>query len=372
MTFAGPIALVARYADVEAVLRDNERFSAVRPPDLPLARRGPFAGAATMLTSDPPVHTRLRRLISREFTPRRIHDLEPRISAIMAALLDGIAARGDAEFDLMAEVADTLPVMVISELLGVPSANYGVFKQWSDAVVAGAGRTQPWEEPPAEFLDAVAALRVYFAEQIEARRRAPGPDLISALVAAHDDAEALSSEELLAFVVLLLLAGNETTTNLIGNGMLALGRHPEQLDRLRREPARIADAVEEIIRYDGPVQATARFATVPVNLGGTEIPAGAPAFVLIAAANRDPAKFPAPEKFDIARHPNEHLAFGTGIHFCLGAPLARLEGAVAIGAILARFPHLRLADSAAPLSYKGSFFLRGLTALRMRIDQPAR
>jgi len=368
MNFAGPIALIARYADVDAVLRDNERFSAVRPPNLPLARRGPFAGAATMLTSDPPVHTRLRRLISREFTRRRINDLEPRIRSIMAALLDTIAARGAAEFDLMAAVANTLPVMVIAELLGVPSTNYAVFKQWSDAVVAGSARTQPWQEPPAEFLDAVGALRGYFAGQIEARRAAPGPDLISALVAAHDDAEALSANELLAFVVLLLLAGNETTTNLIGNGMLALGRHPEQLDLLRREPTLIADAVEEIIRYDGPVQATARFATVAVNLDGTEIPAGAPAFVLIAAANRDPAKFPAPEKFDITRRPNEHLAFGTGIHFCLGAPLARLEGAVAIDAILERFPRLRLADPAAPRIYKGSFFLRGLSELKMRID----
>jgi cytochrome P450 len=368
MTFAGPIALIARYSDVEAVLRDHERFTAVRPPTLPLARRGPFAGAATILTSDPPVHTRLRRLISREFTPRRIHDLEPRIRTVTVGLLDGIAQRDAAEFDLMAELANKLPVMVIAELLGVPPGDYAIFKQWSDAVVAGAGRTQPWEEPPPEFLDAVAALRGFFAEQIDARRSAPGPDLVSALVAAHDDAEALSSEELLAFVVLLLLAGNETTTNLIGNGMLALGRHPEQLESLRREPVRTASAIEEILRYDAPVQATARFATVPVNLGGTEIPLGAPAFVLLAAANRDPAKFSAPEEFDITRHPNEHLSFGTGIHFCLGAPLARLEGAIAIGAMLARFPRLRLADPAAPLSYKGSFFLRGLSALPMRID----
>ena len=188
-----------------------------------------------MLTSDPPVHTRLRRLVSRAFTPRRIHDLAPRISEITAGLLDGIAGRGG-EFDLVAEFANPLPVTVIAELLGVPPGNYELFKQWSNAIVAGASRTQPWEEPPPEFLEAVAKLRGYFAEEIEARRRAPGADLISALVAAHDDAEALSSEELLAFVVLLLLAGNETTTNLIGNGMLALARHPEQLEMLRREP----------------------------------------------------------------------------------------------------------------------------------------
>jgi len=367
MNFGVTIAFAARYDDVTTVLGDHARFTAVRPPNLPLARRGPFAGSATMLTSDPPVHTRLRRLVSRAFTPRRIHDLAPRISEITAGLLDGIAGRGG-EFDLVAEFANPLPVTVIAELLGVPPGNYELFKQWSNAIVAGASRTQPWEEPPPEFLEAVAKLRGYFAEEIEARRRAPGADLISALVAAHDDAEALSSEELLAFVVLLLLAGNETTTNLIGNGMLALARHPEQLEMLRREPERIAGAIEEIVRYDGPVQGSVRFTTEAVELGGTAIPAGAPVFLLIGAANRDPAKFAAPEKFDPARDPNEHLGFGTGIHFCLGAPLARLEGAIAINAMLARFPRLRLADPDAARSYKGSFFLRGLSELRMRID----
>jgi cytochrome P450 len=366
MNFGATIAVAARYVDVAAVLSDYQHFTAVRPPDLPIARRGPFAGAATMLTSDPPVHTRLRRLVSRDFTPRRINDFGPRIREIVAGLVDGIADRGG-EFDLVSELANPLPVTVIAELLGVPPGNYDEFKRWSDAVVAGAARTQPWEEPPPEFLEAVAKLRGYFAEEIEKRRRAPGLDLISALVAAHDD-EALSSEELIAFVVLLLLAGNETTTNLIGNGMLALARNPEQLELLRREPELIDDAIEEIIRYDGPVQGTVRFTTEPVNLGGTEVPVSVPIFLLIGAANRDPAKFQAPEKFDIARDPNEHLGFGIGIHFCLGAPLARLEGAIAINAMLARFPRLRLADPDAPLSYKGSFFLRGLSALPMRID----
>jgi cytochrome P450 len=319
-----------------------------------------------MLTSDPPVHTRLRRLVSREFTPRRIDDLAPRIRAITAGLIDAIAARGDG-FDLVAELANPLPTTVIAELLGVPPGNYELFKQWSNAVVAGAARTQPWEEPPAEFLEAVGKLRGYFTQEIENRRRAPRIDLISGLVAAHDD-EALDSEELLAFVLLLLLAGNETTTNLIGNGILALQRNPDQLEMLRREPKMIATAIEEIIRYDGPVQGTARFTTLSVELGGVAIPAATPIFVLIGAANRDPAKFTAPEKFDIARDPNEHLGFGTGIHFCLGAPLARLEGAIAINALLARFPRLRLADPDAQLVHKGSFFLRGLSELKMRVD----
>ncbi len=365
--FAGPVALAARYDDVVTVLRDNERFTAVRPPHLPLARRGPFGGAATMLTSDPPVHTRLRRLVSRDFTPRRIQDLKPHIEQITNRLLDRIAADGG-EFDLVAMLADPLPVIVIAELLGVPPENYETFKRWSDGVVAGAARTQPWEEPPPDFLDSVANLRGYFSEQIALRRERPGADLISALVAAHDDAEALSAEELLAFVILLLLAGNETTTNLLGNGMLALGQHPQQMELLRREPERIRDAVEEIVRYDSPVQATARFATQEVDLGGTAIPAGAPVFVLIGGANRDPAHFTAPEKFDVTRNPNEHLGFGAGIHFCIGAPLARLEAAAAINAMLARFPRLRLSDPYAPSIFKGSFFLRGLGELKMRID----
>ncbi|MBF6567844.1 MAG: cytochrome P450 [Candidatus Binataceae bacterium] len=364
MPLGETIALVARYRDADAVLRNHEHFSSVRPAKLPLAQRGPFAGALTMLTSDPPVHTRLRRLVSRDFTPRRILELEPRIRAITESLLINAVDRGG-EFDVMAEIADTLPVMVIAELLGVPADNYETFKRWSDAVVAGAGRTQPWEEPPPEFLEAVAALRSYFAENIEERRRRPGKDLVSALVAAHDDSEALSAEELLALVVLLLLAGNETTTNLIGNGMLALGRNPGQVDLLRRDPALIPRAIEEIVRYDGPVQGTVRFTTAATNVGGTAIPAGAVVFVLLAAANRDPAKFDEPEKFDVTRTPNEHLGFGNGIHFCLGAPLARMEGAIAIGSIIARFPNFRLADPAARPAYKGSFFLRGLTELRM-------
>jgi cytochrome P450 len=257
--------------------------------------------------------------------------------------------------------------MVIAELLGVPAEEYEIFKRWSDAVVAGAGRTQPWEEPPAEFLDAAAALRSYFTGQIEARRRDPGHDLVSALVAAHDDAEALSSEELLAFVLLLLLAGNETTTNLIGNGMLALCRNPGQLELLRQHPELIGHAVEEMLRYDGPVQGTVRFTSGPANVGGTEIPPNSAGFVLVAAANHDPAQFADPDRFDIKRDASGHFAFGEGIHFCLGAPLARLEGAIAISAALARFPQFQIADPGARLTYKGSFFLRGLSALNLSV-----
>jgi len=363
---AGPIALVARYADVHAVLRGHKDFSSVRPANLEISQRGPFAGALTMLTSDPPVHTRLRRLVSRDFTPRRIAELEPRVRAITDDLLDKAARKGS--LDVMADVANVLPVMVIAELLGVPSENYGKFKAWSDSVVAGGlGNTPAGSDLPAEFISATAELRAYFSEAIEQRRRNPGPDLVSALVVAHDDAEALSADELLALILLLLIAGNETTTNLIGNGMLALMRNPDQLALLRREPDLITDAVEEIVRYDGPVQGTVRFAHNAAKLADVEIPAGAGIFLLLAAANHDPARFPDPDRFDIKRDSNDHLGFGDGIHFCIGAPLARLEGAVAIGSMLSRFPHLAMADPDARLTYKGSFFLRGLAALPLAI-----
>ena len=196
----------------------------------------------------------------------------------------------------------------------------------------------------------------YFTAEIEKRRIKPGPDLVSALVAAHDEGDVMSSADLLSFVTLLLVAGNETTTNLIGNGMLALGRNPDQFDALKRNPAMLPRAIEEMLRYDGPVQSTVRFTKQPMQLGGTEIPAKAFALMIVAAANRDPAQFKDPEKFDITRDPNDHVAFGEGIHFCIGAPLARMEARIAFEAMLERFPRLRLKDPAMKPVYKGSYF----------------
>jgi cytochrome P450 len=362
----GPTAMVTRFADVTAVLRDHAHFSSVRPrdPSEP-PNEGPFAGARTMLFSDPPMHTRLRRLVSRDFTPRRIREMEPRIREIAKNLIDIAARKGD--FDVMSGVANALPVMVIAEMLGVPPDHYEQFKHWSDTVVSG-DNTLPGTPLPDEFHAATKALRDYFAEEIERRRKQPGTDLVSALVAAHDDAEAMTADELLAFVLLLLLAGNETTTNLIGNGMLALGRNPAQMDLLRQHPEMMPRAIEEILRYDGPVQSTIRFTTENVNLGGTALPANLGCFIIVAAANRDPAQFADPDRFDISREPRDHVALGEGIHFCIGAPLARMEGAIAIGAMLERFPRLRIKDPAAEVTYKGSYFLRGLNSLTMSID----
>ena len=264
----------------------------------------------------------------------------------------------------MSAIANALPVMVIAEMLGVPPDHYQQFKHWSDTVVTG-DNTLPGTPLPEEFHAATKALRDYFADEIERRRKHPGTDLVSALVAAHDDAEAMNADELLAFVLLLLLAGNETTTNLIGNGMLALGRNPAQMDLLRQSPELMPRAIEEILRYDGPVQSTIRFTKEDFNLGGTALPANLGCFIILAAANRDPAQFEDPDRFDITREPRDHVALGEGIHFCIGAPLARMEGAIAIGAMLQRFPRLRLQDPAAPVAYKGSYFLRGLASLMM-------
>ncbi|HLX05092.1 MAG TPA: cytochrome P450 [Candidatus Binatus sp.] len=358
-------ALVARYADVRAILMDYATFSSVQPTGVGFEEQiKVFGDAPTMLGSDPPTQTRLRRLVSRDFTPRRIRELEPRIREIAKNLIDAAERKG--EFDVMADLANPLPVMVISDLLGVPPEEYQQFKNWSDKIVE-ADNTLPGMPIPDEIKNAFTELKAYFSAEIVRRRGNPGPDLVSALVAAHDEAEALSADELLQFVVLLLLAGNETTTNLIGNGMLALGRNPDSMAAIRSKPALMRGAIEEMLRYDGPVQATFRTATKDTVIGGTPINSGMGAFVIIAAANRDPAQFNDPERFDITREPNEHMAFGEGIHFCIGAPLARMEGSIAIGAALERFPNLRLKNPDAPVTYKGSYFLRGLSRLDMAL-----
>jgi cytochrome P450 len=364
-----PTGLATRYQDCLAILRDPEHFSSARPAQAKdvdsMEQRGPFKGATTMLFADPPIHTRLRKLVSRDFTPRRIRELEPRIRELTNMLLDQVKERGD--FEVMRDLANPLPVMVIAEMLGVERELYGTFKHWSDAIISG-DNTLPGNPLPAEFTTSVDDLRAYFSAQIEKRRTSPGPDLVSALVAAHTESDALDANELMAFVILLLLAGNETTTNLIGNGMLALGRNPDQMKMLQREPSLLPRAIEEMLRYDGPVQSTARFTKSDLELGGTFFPAGFPIFVILAAANRDPAQFPDPDRFDISRDPNDHLAFGEGIHFCIGSPLARLEAQIAFSSMLERFPKLRLRDPGAKLQYKGSYFLRGLAALPMAID----
>jgi cytochrome P450 len=360
-----PMALVGRYHDAALILRDHERFSSVPPISQFMRERlDVFGSAPRVVFSDPPVHTRLRRLVSRAFTPKRIRDLESRICEFTKILLDQVAEKGS--FEVMGDLANALPVMVIAEILGVPPEDYRTFKQWSDQIIE-SDNTPPGAPLPEIVKNAFHSLREYFTNEIEKRRRSPGQDLVSALVASRDEAEALTEEELITFVVLLLLAGNETTTNLIGNGMLALGRNPEQMQQLMREPQLMPRAIEEMLRYDCPVQSTARYPKADITIDGVELKANTVTFVMVAAANRDPAQFPNPDTFDITREPNEHLAFGEGIHYCLGAPLARMEGAIAIGAALTRFPGLHLLNPGQELVYKGSYFLRGLAELPMAL-----
>jgi cytochrome P450 len=357
-----PVTLIARYADVIAVLREYETFSSERPEVPGRELTDPFRGAPTIETADPPVHSRLRRLAAKAFTPSRIRGMEPRIRAIAAELLSHTPSGSG--FEAITDFADPLPVRVIAEMLGVPDERQTQFKRWSDAIIASIA-VLPGSPPPPGSIEASDALREFFTEEIYRRRRAPGDDLISVLVGALDDREALNAEELLAFVILLMIAGNETTTNLIGNGLLALGRNPDQLARLRREPQLMASAVEEMIRYDSPVHSTVRVARRDTNIGGTDVAARSIVMVLLSAANRDPLQFSEPDRFDIARQPNAHVGFGEGIHFCIGAPLSRLEASIAFEMVLERFPSLRLSSPEPALTYKGALSMRGVSSLPM-------
>jgi cytochrome P450 len=306
-----------------------------------------------MLTSDPPDHTRLRRLLTAEFTPRRVAELRPRITEYAESLVDGFAQRGRA--DLMAAFANQLPAMVIADLLGVPASDRENFRAWA------AGSLLPQHDPRQRT--AVTSMGVYLAEAIERKRAEPGEDLLSALIADRDE-DRLSESELLGAAILLMIAGHETTVNLIGNGVLALLNHPDQLDLLRRDPGLIPEAVEELLRYDGPVErATTRYCAEDMEIAGTLIPAGSVVFVALGSADRDPEAFPDPDRLDVRRNPRGHLGFGHGIHFCLGASLARLEGQIAFETLLRRLPGLALAVPAEQLSYRSSTIMHGLEEL---------
>jgi cytochrome P450 len=311
-----------------------------------------------MLFLDPPDHTRLRALVNKAFTPQTIEALEPRIRAIMAELLDQI--EDPAAFDVMEAVANPLPVIVIAELLGIPPADRVQFKIWSDQRARTLEPTLTARELQ-EAGRAGEALDAYFLNIIYDRRQAPRDDLISALVAAEEAGEKLTEREMVIMLRLLLVAGNETTTNLIGNGMLALLRHPEQLETLRDNPGLMSSAVEELLRYDSPVQTDGRTAMEDHELDGRPIRKGQGVVILLGAANHDPQAFPEPECLDITRSKNNHIAFGRGIHHCLGAALARLEGRIAFEALLDRFGeiHLRTVQPA----FKDHIVLRGLRSL---------
>ncbi|HEV8573436.1 MAG TPA: cytochrome P450 [Dehalococcoidia bacterium] len=363
--------VLTRYDDIDKVLTDN-RFSADRNRartrfaqmmEEQRAQYGPMSTAQTMLTSDPPEHTRLRRLVSKAFTPRAVENLRPRIQEIVDYLLAEAGERG--AFDIVHDLAYPLPVIVIAEMLGVPPEDRHRFKEWSDKVVATLGG--PFTPP--DVLEsgrvAIEELAEYLGEVIAERRAEPKEDLISGLIVSEEGGQVLSEEEIFATCILLLIAGNETTTNLIGTSMLALFRNPDQIGRLRETPTLIRSAVEELLRYAGPVHGTGRVPKEDVEIAGHVFHEGEMVFTLLAAGNRDPAHYENPDVLDIARNPTDHLALGDGIHFCLGAPLARAEAQIAIGSLVQRFPMLRLLDEEP--EWGGTFIIRGPRRLNVGV-----
>ena len=354
--------VLTRYDDVVAALRDPRL---VKEPIAAFvaARFGapvPAMGLS-MLDRDPPDHTRLRGLVSKAFTPRVVEGLRPRIQQIVDGLLERVRDIGS--MDLIEEFAYPIPVNVICEMLGVPVEDHERFKGWSLDIARGLDSIllPPDSEVPKRSIASRHALADYFRELIARRRASPRADLLSGLIAAEEAGDKLSENELLATCILLLIAGHETTVNLIGNGTLALLRHPDQLKRLRDNPALIGSAVEELLRFDGPVQRTARIPSEDIVIDGHTIAKGEMVMPFIGAADRDPAQFPDPDRLDIGRADNRHIAFGWGIHFCLGAPLARVEGQIAINTLVQRFPKLALATESP--EFRESLTLRGLKSL---------
>jgi len=356
--------VLSRYEDVDTVLRDHKRFSSDARNRRSARRRQRQSVVASpseppsMLFSDPPDHTRLRALVNKAFIPQAIEALKSRIRAIAEELLDQV--QDPAGFDVIETIAYPLPVIVMAELLGVPTRDRAQFKVWSDQ----RARLLEPTITASEIQVAIQAGRefdAYFMDVINARRKEPRDDLISTLVAVEEAGDKLTQGELLVMLRLLLIAGNETTTNLIGNGLLALLRHPDQLQALRDDPGRMPAAVEELVRYDGPVQVDGRTAMEDMEIKGRHIQKGQSIVVLIGSANHDPDVFRNPERLDITRKEASHIAFGRGIHHCLGAPLARLEGRIAFEAILERFADIRLLTDHPP--FKDNIVLRSLRSL---------
>ena len=358
----GAIWLVTRYEDVRAAFTDP-RLAKDWRYTLPVGERDTAPGSPMMILMDPPDHTRLRKLVSRSFTARRMAGLRPRVEQIATALADDLPTHG--AVDLMERYAFPLPVQVICELLGVPARDRDDFSAWSATMVD--------DSPQADKHAASDKLGGYLAELVARKRTEPDDALLTALVeVSDDDGDRLSEQELVAMAMLLLIAGHETTVNLIGNAVLGLLTHPDQQDVLRARPELLGGAVEEFLRWESPVaNAPVRFATEDVEIAGTTIPAGAVVMLGLAAANRDPDRFPGAERLDVTRDASGHVAFGHGLHFCLGAQLARIEGEVAIGVLLDRHPRLRLGVDAAELVYRRSTLIRGLTTLPVVLGSTA-
>jgi cytochrome P450 PksS len=356
--------LLSRYDDVNYLFKD-ERFTKERQKAMTAEqlRKQPWVPAMfrplerTMLDLDPPDHTRLRALVHKAFSPRLTEQMRSRIESLSEELLDAVAQKG--EMDLVRDFALPLPMTLITEILGVPARDRDKFHRWSNAIVSVNQFDSNWRVLPAIWMF-IRYLRRFFKE----RRADPKEDLTSALIQTEEAGDALSEDELLAMVFLLLVAGHETTVNLIASGVLELLEHRDQMDKLRSDPSMIRTAVEELLRYTSPVfMATERYAREDVTICGVTIPQGEMALGVIGSANRDETVFENPDVLDLTRENNKHLAFGYGIHFCLGAPLARLEAQIAINTLLKRTPELRLKDSPDSLRWRPSLILRGLKGL---------
>jgi len=330
---------VSRYDDVLAIFRNPHLFSSAGLLSALMGDLNPFPPEAPeLIGSDPPYHTRLRKLANKAFTPRRVASLEQRIREVTGQLIEQ-AARQEV-FDLVKDFSAPLPTIVIAELLGIPPERYTDFKGWTDSVIrAMNGMAVPLEER-AGLRQSMNEMFAYLQEEIARYRQQPGDNLLSDLVRAEEENQILSTVEILSLAAILVLGGSETTTNLIGNAVLALLAHPEQLAQVRANLALVPNVLEETVRYDNPIQTVPRRAVQETVVAGTTIPAGSPILPLIGSANRDERKFPDPERFDMMRDTEGHLGFGSGIHYCIGAQLARLEARVALETLLGRFPRL--------------------------------
>ncbi len=358
--------VITGYEDVVKVLT---HFSADRAPSpeyfesLGAPEVSPIANVMVkqMLFLDAPAHTRLRKLAAPGFMPARVRLMRDHIEEIATKLIDNIEVRGDATMDLLADFAEPLPAIVTAEMFGIPVEDHVRLKHWSATFAEMLGNFQHNPDRIGDVLDAAENLTAYFLEAIQDLRSKPRAGLVQALMNSEVDGDRLTDEELVANCIVTMVGGQETTTNLIGNGMLTLLRNPLELARLRSDPALMRAAVEELLRYESPSQHTARIARDDVVLGGKTIRKGDAVIAVMAAANRDPARFPEPDRLDFDRPDNRHLAFGWAAHFCFGAPLARIEGEIAFGALLARFPKLELTGER--LEWRENLGLRGLKAL---------
>jgi cytochrome P450 len=371
---------VFRYTDVHTIITDYHLFSSERRRPRAMARAAENAedgrrrGGRSILTLDPPEHRQYRNLVSYAFTPRAIERLRGRVADITQELLDG--ARSAGRMDFATEIAYPLPTIVIAEMLGVPTSDRPLFKRWADVLLqqqlSDAEVFRPEEQQRnnpefQRFTRTFEEMSDYFKRILEERKRAPREDMMSELLAAEVDGEHLSMEDTIGFCIVLLLAGHITTTNLLSQAIRCFDEHPEALEQLRRQPELMPGAIEEVLRYASPVWRLVRTTREAVSIAGVDIPKDELIFTWLASANRDPEQFAEPERFDILRTPNRHVAFGHGIHFCIGAPLSRMETSVALPMILKQLPNLRLARHESPALFEGRF-LFGFKRLLISFD----